>query len=505
MGKLSRKVKLTVFSAVVSLLTLVLFHLPFFRHAVQNVESGFNGTIIIVCLALLMLALNFFACYLLLYLGRIAGKIILGLSFIGNAVTLYFINTYDVIVDDTMMGNVWNTRVSEATGFWGLDSFLYILLLGVLPFVLIMLVKINYGSLKRFFANIGLALLICLGVGFGNITNWPWIDKNATILGSLLMPWSYVVNTFRYKAQERERNREEILLPDASIAEGGKEVLVLVIGESARRENFSLYGYSRNTNPELSAVEGLKAYVADANATYTTAGVKAILDSQTSDKLYEILPNYLYRTGVDVTWRTTNWGESPLKVKKVEGTELSKESGIDVDYDEVLLWHLNDVIQNSSSDKVFIVLHTSTSHGPTYYKKYPPQYGVFTPVSTTVEMSKVDRDELINAYDNSIIYTDHIVAKLIGQMKELEDWKSCVMYVSDHGESLGENNLYMHGVPIAFAPKEQIEIPFIVWSSDSSVKYKDLEKIDQSYVFHSVLHFLHIDSPVYKQELDIFQ
>lgn len=501
-----RKIKLTVFSAIISVATLLLFHLPFFRHALKNVESGFNGTIIIASLSVLMLAVNFFATYLLLYLGRAVGKVLLGLSFVGDAITLYFINTYDVLVDDTMMGNVFNTNYSEATGYWGLSAFLYILLLGVLPCVIILLTRINYGSLKRFFANIGTALLIALGVGFGNMTNWPWIDNNAPVLGSLLMPWSYVVNAIRYKAAERERNREEIMLPDAVIANDEKEVMVLVIGESARRENFSLYGYSRNTNPELSQVENLKTYIADANATYTTAGVKAILDSQDSDKLYEILPNYLYRTGVDVTWRTTNWGESPLRVgRHEEGRDLSAESGISVEYDEVLLYKMKDIIEQTDKDKVLIVLHTSTSHGPTYNLKYPPEYEIFKPVSTSVEMSKVPRDQVLNAYDNSIVYTDHVLASIIDILKSLDGWKSCMLYVSDHGESLGENNLYMHGVPISLAPKEQIEIPFIVWSSDPSVKYRDIPKVDQHYVFHSALHFLGIDSPIYNPELDIFE
>lgn len=492
-------------SAAVSIFTLLCFHMPFFKHVVGHVEKGFNGTLITVGLVILMLVMNFFACYLVMWLGRAVGKTIVALSFIGDAVTLYFINTYDVLIDDTMMGNVFNTNYSEATSYWSGAALLYIVLLGILPCVLLLLVRVEYGPFKRFIKSIGISLGIGAIVGFGNITNWPWVDREAPVIGSLLMPWSYTINTFRYKASERERNREEILLPDATISDEEKDVVVLVIGESARRDHFSLYGYGRQTNPLLEQVEGLKCYEANSAATYTTAGVKAILDYEDTGKLYEILPNYLYRNGVDVVWRSTNWGEPPLHIaREQKKEELSEMSGIPVDYDELLLYDIKNLIKDSDKNKVFIVLHTSTSHGPLYSKKYPERFGVFSPVNTSVEMSKCPPEELANAYDNSIIYTDYILSTLIDELKGLDGWHSCMLYVSDHGESLGENNLYMHGVPIKLAPKEQYEIPFIVWTSEGSEKPEMEGPVSQYHVFHSVLHFLGVDSPVYKPEFDIF-
>lgn len=491
-----KPLKLTVLSLIFSVVNLLMFHIPFFRHACSNVESGANGVIIIISLALLLLALNFFAFYLLLYLGRTVGKVIVALSFIGNAVSLYFINTLDVIIDDSMMGNVFNTNYAEATSYWSFDALLYILAFGVLPAVLLLLTKVNYGSLKRAGANLGLSLAVALGVAFGNMSNWTWIDNNSTVLGSLLLPWSYTVNTFRYRNQVRERNREEIRLPDATITNDEKDVVVLIIGESARRDHFSLYGYERNTNPLLSATENVTALKANSCATYTIGGVKAILEPQDSDELYEILPNYLYRAGADVSWKATNWGEPPLHIEKVQRVSSDE-------YDEVLLDGLAEEIGQSEKPKVLVVLHTSTSHGPLYSRKYPPEFEIFSPVSTSVEMSTCPTEELINGYDNSIIYTDHLISGVISMMKGLTDWRSCVMFVSDHGESLGEGNLYMHGVPMKIAPKEQYEIPFIVWTSDGS-PIKDLELVDQHHVFHSVLHFLGVESPAYKEELNIF-
>ena len=111
----------------------------------------------------------------------------------------------------------------------------------------------------------------------------------------------------------------------------------------------------------------------------------------------------------------------------------------------------------------------------------------------------------MNAYDNTIVYTDYLLHKIIEDLKSLTDYKSTMIFVSDHGESLGEKKLYMHGVPMKFAPKEQYEIPFIVWVSDSNTQVKNIDNLCQNYVFHSVLKFLSIQSPVYKEDMNIFE
>ena len=151
-----------------------------------------------------------------------------------------------------------------------------------------------------------------------------------------------------------------------------------------------------------------------------------------------------------------------------------------------------------------VVVHTSTSHGPTYYKKYPAEFERFTPVCTTVEMAEADHDELINAYDNTILYTDYIVHTTIEELRTLEGWRATMLFVSDHGESLGENNLYMHGMPKSMAPAEQFDIPFIVWHYDSERTIKDIELAEQYCVFHTVLSSLSIESEIYNAEYDIF-
>ena len=501
-----REINITALCAVISLFTLLAYHYPVFELVVNNIEGGINGVIITGGLGVLMLATNFMMSYIVLYALRGVGRWIVGVSFIANAITLYFINTYDVLITDAMMGNVFNTRYSEASGFFSWIALLYILFLGVLPCIYTVSRKINYGSAKMFGARVGIALATMLAMVAININNFTWIDRNATQLGSLLMPWSYTVNTVRYYNAEKKRNQKEIALPDATIENTDREVVVLIIGESARRENFSLYGYHKKTNPLLETAD-ITALAATSSATYTTAGVKAILDHKPTDKLYEILPNYLNRAGVDVVWRTNNWGEPPVHIEQYQKVADLKALYPEADerYDAILLEGLADVIENSSSDKQLIVLHTNTSHGPTYNTKYPTEFEHFTPVCTTVEMAKAVPAELMNAYDNSILYTDYIIYSTIEILRGIKSRNCALLYISDHGESLGENNLYMHGVPMALAPKEQIEIPFIVWSSDKQLKVKELESAGHYNIFHSVLDFLDIDSPIYDPQMTIFE
>lgn len=505
---LKSSLKLTHFVLLMSLLNFLFFHLPFYTFVFKNVDyKSLNGIINITILIILMLVANAFAFYLVFFLSRFVGKFLLVLLFIINAAAVYFINTYSVIIDESMIGNILNTKYQEASSFFSIKLILYIILFGVIPAIYISKVKIINVTLKRFLITSSIALLFILTLAFADASNWLWIDKNSKTLGGLAMPWSYTVNISLFYIHKHQENEKEILLPDATIKDNKKSVVVLVIGESARSENFSLYGYNKNTNPSLSKIPDLFHFDATSCATYTTAGVKCILEPDNTNDLYEILPNYLNRNNVEVIWRTTNWGEPPVHIKNYQTTDSLKPNckGEGCNYDEILLTGLKEQILASTKNKILIVLHTSTSHGPTYSKKYPPQFETFKPVCNSVELGNCSHTELINAYDNTIVYTDYILSKIIDDLKQLKEYKSAMIFVSDHGESLGEKNLYMHGLPLSIAPKEQYDIPFIVWVSDGSKQLKPIKTVSQNYVFHSVLNFLNIQSPVYNEEMNIFK
>ena len=503
-----KKIKLSSYVVLMSLVNLVLYQYPFFTFVLNTSNSkSVNGVLLLLSLIVASLVLNALVFYIGLYVLRIVGKWLLALLFHISAIAVYFINSYGVIIDRTMIGNVLNTDYDESTSFLSFGILLYLVFLGILPSLLLFKFEIIRPTFKRFLIH-SVSTLLFLGLFvFVNSSNWLWIDKNSKTLGALVMPWSYVVNTCRHYSHLNKKNEKQILLPDATIRNDEKSVAVLVIGESARSSNFSLYGYEKNTNPLLSQIEGLKHFKAESCATYTTAGLKCILEHKNTSKLYEILPNYLYRNDVEVIWKTTNWGEPKVSIENFQNKNSLRTDceGDNCDYDGILLNGLKEQILASKKNKILVVLHTSTSHGPTYYKKYPKQFEKFTPVCKSVELANCTQQELINAYDNTILYTDYILATLIDELKELNEYNSTMIYISDHGESLGESNLYMHGIPVSLAPKEQLDIPFIIWTSDNSKKIKENQEHSQHNIFHSVLDFLAIDSPIYDETMSIYK
>lgn len=506
---LKNKIKISSFIIIASLINLVLYHLPVLRFTFNNIDyTSLNGVLLIASLVIIIFVLNAFVFYLGLTISRRIGKFLLVVFTILNAVALYFINTYNVIIDKTMIGNILNTNYEESSAFFSINLVLYVIFLGIVPSFFIVKTKLIRVKLKKFLVQILLTFTFILAFVYINSSNWLWIDKNSKSLGALVMPWSYVVNTSRFYIHKNQENKKQILLPDATISNTEKSIVVLVIGESARSANFSLYGYEKETNPLLSKIKNVHTYSANSCATYTTAGVKCMLEHKESNQLYEILPNYLYRNDVEVIWRTTNWGEPTVAIENYSKAEALRKDceGEGCNYDEVLLSGLNKQISESKKNKILIVLHTSTSHGPTYYKKYPQKFNKFKPICESVELGNCSQEELINAYDNTILYTDYILSTLINQLKQLKEYNSTMLYVSDHGESLGESNLYMHGIPVSIAPKEQLEIPFIVWLSNNSKKeLKSNEVLSQQNVFHSVLDFLAVKSPIYNKDMSIFK
>ena len=503
-----KKRKLSTYVIVASLVNLALYQYPFFTFVLATSNyTSLNGVLLLISLVVASLVVNALVFYIGLYLLRNVGKWILALLFCGSAIAVYFINTYGVILDRTMMGNVLTTNYEESSSFFSFGLVLYVVLLGVLPSFFLIKYNITRPTVKRFVVYTVVSLLLLICIVFANAPNWLWIDKNSKTLGGLVMPWSFVVNTSRYYSHLHKKNEKQILLPDATIKDTEKSVVVLVLGESARSSNFSLYGYEKNTNPLLSQIEGVHHFKAESCATYTTAGLTCILEHKETSTLYEILPNYLFRNDVEVIWKTTNWGQPTVTIENFQDkTALRNDcEGPNCQYDEILLKGLKEQIQAATKNKILVVLHTSTSHGPSYYKKYPSQFEKFTPVCKSVELADCTQEELINAYDNTIVYTDYILATLIEELKQLPEYHSSMIFISDHGESLGENNLYMHGIPASLAPQEQLDIPFIVWTSDTTRTIKENQEHSQHNIFHSVLDFLAIESPIYDETMSIYK
>nr|WP_288282204.1 sulfatase-like hydrolase/transferase [uncultured Prevotella sp.] len=505
-----RPVSLFAFSCIVSIGTLLLYNIPFFRFVIDNSNESPLGVVwLMVSLVVIMLVLNFMMTYLTMFCLRIVGRMIMAILSVINATAVYFILTYNVIIDSTTIENVFNTRYSEASGFFSWSLWLFIFVFGILPALFCLFQSVVIGKIKKLGIYCGSSLAVVLVVALLNINQTLFISQHDTELGGLLQPWSYIVNTCRVFSSMHDKQAEEIKLPDGKITDEEKVAVVLVIGESARKANFQLYGYQRETNPLLTKQKELKVFKANSCATYTTAGTKAILEPKDCGDLYELLPNYAFRTGVDVSWRTSNWGEPPIHIDEyLTDSELAdKYPDVDRQYDGLLYAGLRQRIESSPKNKVLVILHTSTSHGPQYVNKYPKEFETYKPVAMNVEEGEKNVGMLVNAYDNTIRYTDYLLNGLIDTLRTVKDRKCAMIFISDHGESLGENKMFMHGLPMRLAPKEQYEIPFLVWTSKNYRSYKSNlpAVLEQHFIFHSVLNLLSIESPAYNEEFDIFK
>ena len=503
------------FIGLVTLINLILYYYPLFNYVFENLNiTSFNGQLTLLSTVVSILVISFFILYLF---SLISSKLLKGFSLfmmIANSIALYFTLTYHVILDKTMMGNLFNTNTAEATAFYHPKIFLYLFFLGILPAYFLSKITITKVTRKKLLTQAFTILFSGVVIMYLNATTWLWLDKHAKHLGALAVPWSYTINAIRYQVKQLKKDEKQELLPPATMYNNEKMIVILVIGESARAENFSLYGYKKETNPYLKKLDVIALKHVSSSATYTTASVHSMLSytGSTSDN-FEPLPSYLQREGVDVIWRSTNWGEPPIHVRTYEeGNDLRSEcKGEGCDYDEVLLTNLDKSIKEAKSNKLLIVLHTSGSHGPSYYEKYPKAFEVFKPVCKTVDLQECTNKELINAYDNTILYTDYFLAKVIKTLKEHNETPSLMLYASDHGESLGEYGLYLHGTPYTIAPDVQKDIPFILWLSEGFKKQKGLEKFKQSNdysqknIFHTIMGAFEMNSSIYNPELDILK
>ncbi len=492
-----------------------LFNVSLFYYLNSKLDLlSISGISIATSLATLIFLLNIIFLSLFSLITPYLSKIFLIITVLINSAALYYMNTYQVHLDLTMIGNIFNTRASEARELLNSGTLLiYILILGIIPAFFILSTSITQRNRVKVVINLVIVLAVGFTIILTNAQGWLWISKHRSMLKGKILPWSYVINTIRYTSQNLKTKTHQILLPDGIFSDDNKTVVVLVIGESARASNFSLYGYQKDTNPYLESEEILTFNKTSSCATYTTASVACILSYEKDRDEYENLPSYLTRLSADVIWRTNNWGEQDINV-----TEYKKESDLIKDckpdtcnLDENLLVGLQQRIQSSSKQKIFVVLHTKGSHGPSYYSRYSSNQEKFTPVCQYEEISKCTQDELINAYDNTIVYTDYLLHKTINLLKELNNTSSMLVYISDHGESLGENGMYLHGVPYMLAPDYQKDIPFIIWRSKKLIEYQGIQTQDinqsghfsHANIFHTIIGTFGIKTEIYDRSLDV--
>lgn len=224
--------------------------------------------------------------------------------------------------------------------------------------------------------------------------------------------------------------------------------------------------------------------------------------------------------GVNVLWRE-NDGGCKGACDRVPHTDMTKWKVSELcksDYcmDDVLLHRLTNYIDSIKDDTV-IVLHQMGSHGPAYYLRYPVEMRKFTPTCDSNQIQDCDHQALVNTYDNSILYTDSMVHDTISLLKSHSDkFNVALVYLSDHGESLGEHGMYLHGAPYVFAPTQQTHIPFLLWLSPGYASTFGInqsclhaaaktDSVSQDNIFHTLLGMMNVQTKEYQPTLDMIR
>ncbi|TWI60338.1 lipid A ethanolaminephosphotransferase [Pseudoduganella lurida] len=514
------------------------YNLNFWKTFVSATGGAQLGNLPVYLGAFVALVLLFNAILTLVNFRFVIKPVLIALFLCASAAS-YFMNQYGVVIDAAMVQNVVETDPREAHELLSWDMVRTVTLLGVLPSLLVWWLPLRFPPIRRDLlvkaGTVALSLLAVVALLILLFKTLAPAVREHRELRFLLTPTNMFQATHGYL--KRKWAQPTVLAALGTDAGKGtkwaatparRTVTVIVVGETARAMNFSLNGYARPTNPLLSKQQGLINFRnVSSCGTATAISVPCLFsnlgrDNYTADDAgrQEGLLDVLKHAGLDVLWRDNNSGCKGT-CDRVRFEDMSKAVAGDPlcdgeeCYDERLLRGLPEMIRDSKKDLV-IVLHQKGSHGPAYWKRYPAGFGKFGPVCQTNELEQCSRESIVAAYDNTILYTDYFLSKTIDLLRTVatdSGVDTSLLYFSDHGESLGEKNMYLHGAPYMFSPSEQRSVPMMTWLSAGYRERFHIDnnclaaRADQAFshdnVFHTVLGMLNISTAVYNPKLDI--
>lgn len=412
---------------------------------------------------------------------RLASFIFLSVA----ALVEYYQSQYGIVFDVTMVRNMVETDVREAADLMTMGVVSHWVGWALIPWGVIRWLQRGsqrgYDLRARALSGaLPLVLLVVLVLALSqHFTTFFRVHRDTHALTNPVYPLYSVVKYVK-QSQFTHNGPFVNVSTHASTPEisHGADLVILVVGETARADHFSLNGYPRDTNPLLGARTQLVSYQ-EMIACGTSTAVSlpcmfSYLKREDFDveaaRLQENVLDTLSAAGVEVLWRDNNSGSKHVADRVTyEGRSSSSDWGqreCDVECRDIgMLQGLEDILRGEPVDRL-IVLHQMGSHGPAYYKRYPASFERFTPVCQSHDLAECSQEEIINAYDNTILYTDYFLDQTIGLLERFQDrYEVTFMYVGDHGESLGEHGVYLHGLPYAFAPDTQTRVPFLVWGA----------------------------------------
>ena len=537
------------FALTVSALWLLVYNLRFWNEVFGALwRPDLSGIVFLIALATLLLFVH--ALLLLLVPTRPGMKAAAAVLCVVGSAAAYFTSSFGTLMNVDMIRNVFETDAAEARDLLSVAFVVQVALLGVVPAVLAWRAELPAmgwrKQLGQRMAFAGAGLVFCLALALATSASFAVLLREHKPLRSQISPVSAVWNTGIYVAGQLRSAADDSLLPDP----GGQPwragtsapvttrptrkpvVLVLVVGETARAANFQLGGYVRATTPQLAARRDLY-YFANATSCGTSTAISVpCMFSQGgrenfSPAIAARIPNLLdvlAKSSVGLVWFDNNSGCKGVcaRVMTVDygATSASRPaSGAcseDRCYDAILSEGLSarlSALTAQDGDQL-IVLHQNGSHGPAYSERYPPREEQFRPACHSNRLDRCSHEEVVNAYDNSILYTDKVLAEQIRRLEAFQDrFDTMFIYASDHGESLGEQGLYLHGMPYSFAPVEQKQVPLLIWMSrgfrlrhnlsESCLMAQTTNAVSHDNLFHTVLGAFGLRNLSYRPEQDL--
>lgn len=523
------KITQTKLLIIVSIFFTVFFNTTFFEKTFAVYPITGQSILFLVSLSLILT--SFINILLNLVRSKYTTKPILIIILFLSTLAAYVMDSFGTVLDDNMFLNVFNTDSSEALDLLNFRLFLYLVFLWIIPSYIILKINLTDLPFKKEVASrlkailISTVLIAILLVSFGK--NYASFFRQHKPLRYYTNPTYYIYSIGKYISRFYINPITQMspLGRGAKIERNGKgrQLVIFVVGETARRDRFSLNGYKRETNPHLAREQVISFTNMTSCGTSTAVSVPCIFSnfgrSQFSNEKAASTENLLdilsHTKKVNILWRDNNSDSKgvALRVPYEDFKYPTKNSICDTECRDVgMLVGLQDYINDKKEGDLFIVLHQMGNHGPAYYKRYPPAFEKFKPACKTNELEQCTNEEISNAYDNAILYTDYFLSQVISLLKEnSNDFSTSMLYVSDHGESLGENGVYLHSLPYFMAPDEQKDIAAVLWLGGEHAKKIDYEllkkKEEVAYshdnVFHTFLGLLDIKTPEYKKELSI--
>ncbi len=483
-----------------------------------------NATLMVVAFLLNVILFSVFA-----YRGIL--KPVISLTFIVSASCAYFMQTYGVVIDHDMLTNGMETNTEEVMELIDVRLIVSVFIWGIVPTLLVWFIPITYPTkLRTFSGNLirfGTSLVVAIALLATQYSTFSSMFRNHREIKSITVPLNWIAASnvvIRQAVGSEQRASYTDLTGDVMAPESDQpQIIVLVLGETARADHFSLNGYAKNTTPHLKSRldKGQLVNFEQVSSCGTATAVSlpcmvSYLNQSDYDsgkaKTTSNLVDVYAAAGYQVSWIDNNSGckdmcnriDSIKIVKKEVGCESSGEYCYDTVLNEQLAEKLKNVHQNT-----LIVMHMIGGHGPEYSLRSPEDVKQFQPECHTPNLDECSVEEITNAYDNTIVMTDIVVDRVIQQLTET-GINSTLVYVSDHGESLGENGVYLHGLPYFMAPEAQTHVPMVIWQSQWSAEQKAcLQKLTEQplshdNLFHTLVGKGQIQTSLYTPDLDMY-